>query len=170
MLTVTLLVSAMMALTSGNDTSINATLPDTNLATGSMTCPNHWIQFNDRCFHFVPRSLSWVKAQQNCQSMDANLASVHSIEEYYAIQNIVKGSSAGETNTWIGGTDCQEENAWFWMDGTPFKFTNWCEGEPNNSQNNQRCLRINYGVDKCWDDFQCYSSHPSVCVKNAEKS
>lgn len=107
--------------------------------------------------------------------MDANLASIHSIEEYHKIQSIVVDNTAENQKTWIGGSDCQEviyhytrsvgtdiksilfyiiwsyiysivqENAWFWIDGTPFKFTNWCAGDPDDYNNNQRCIQINYG-------------------------
>ncbi|XP_014835616.1 PREDICTED: ladderlectin-like, partial [Poecilia mexicana] len=67
---------------------------------------------------------------------------------------------------WIGGSDAQEDNNWFWIDGTPFLYTNWCPGEPNNyGGRKQDCLQINFGDHKCWDDVQCYFPKPSVCAK-----
>ena len=33
---------------------------------------------------------------------------------------------------WLGGTDKIKEGTWSWTDGSPFEFTNWSRGEPNN--------------------------------------
>ncbi|GLD46005.1 ladderlectin-like protein [Lates japonicus] len=56
---------------------------------------------------------------------------------------------------------------WTWSDGSPFNYLNWCGGEPNNAGGNQHCLQVNHGAEKCWDDYQCNTRKPSVCVKKA---
>ncbi|KAF1389661.1 hypothetical protein PFLUV_G00075780 [Perca fluviatilis] len=104
--------------------------------------------------------------EKKCLSLKGNLASVHSIEEYEFIQKLITQQSHGNPMTWIGGTDCQKNNIWFWSDGRPFFFTFWCAGEPNNAGGNQGCLRMNYGEHHCWDDFQCSHKLPSVCARN----
>uniref|UniRef100_A0A669AX88 C-type lectin domain-containing protein n=1 Tax=Oreochromis niloticus TaxID=8128 RepID=A0A669AX88_ORENI len=70
-------------------------------------CPYGWTWFRNRCFRYVPRRMNWVAAEKNCQSMKANLASVHSAEENQNIQKVIKATSLNESRTWIGGTDCQ---------------------------------------------------------------
>ncbi|GAA6217723.1 type-2 ice-structuring protein-like isoform X1 [Lates japonicus] len=179
MLTVTLLFCAMTGLTITNGNPINAPAKELSLNTTlgkftvsisiSTNCPSGWTPFNGHCLRFVSSELSWAKSQQNCQSMNANLASVHSIEEYHTIQRMIRQNSlfSRDVKAWIGGSDCQEENAWFWIDGTPFLFTNWCDREPDNRYSKQHCIQINYGDGKCWSDADCSSLRPSVCAKTA---
>ncbi|GLD46013.1 type-2 ice-structuring protein-like isoform X3 [Lates japonicus] len=76
-------------------------------------------------------TMSWADAQKNCETMNSNLASVHSDEEYQLIQKVVLVASHGSGPTWIGGSDAQKEKLWFWIDGTTFKYENWCEGQPD---------------------------------------
>ncbi|XP_005755418.1 type-2 ice-structuring protein-like [Pundamilia nyererei] len=134
-----------------------------NMSSG---CPYGWSHFNQRCFVYIPRSMSWAQAERNCLSMGAHLASVHSSSEYHHILKLT--GDHGYKETWIGGTDASEENVWLWSDGTPFHYTHWCPGEPNNTDK-QDCLQMNYGDSKCWDDMQCYANRPSVCAKKISK-
>uniref|UniRef100_A0A3P8Q4Z2 C-type lectin domain-containing protein n=1 Tax=Astatotilapia calliptera TaxID=8154 RepID=A0A3P8Q4Z2_ASTCA len=110
----------------------------------SSDCPGGWTLLNGRCFLYVPGPMTWAKAERNCLSMRANLASVHSITEYHGIQHLMVTASHVNQETWIGGTDAQE---------------------PNNFRRNQHCLQINHSGSKCWDDIACSKSRPSVCVK-----
>ncbi|XP_027894868.1 ladderlectin-like [Xiphophorus couchianus] len=129
------------------------------------SCPAGWRKFNNRCFIYIPRTMTWARAQRNCVSLQATLASIHSFQEYHYIQRLITTATHGSPQTWIGGSDAQEEGVWLWSDGSPFLYSNWCRGEPNNYMN-QHCLQMNYGESKCWDDFQCDQHRPSVCAKN----
>ncbi|KAM4713877.1 C-type mannose receptor 2-like [Anableps anableps] len=121
-----------------------------DLVKRSTFCSRGWTGFNGRCFRYIPKPMSWARAEKNCESMKANLASVHNIEDYHEIQSLIMTASHEYKETWIGGTDAQEENQWFWSDGTPFHYINWCPGEPNNHKRQQHCLRINHGgVNQC---------------------
>jgi hypothetical protein len=67
----------------------------------------------------------------------------------------------GNLDTWIGGNDITTENTFLWEDGTPFVFTNWATGEPNNANNSfQEDCAIIAGAraTKKWDDRPCDSS------------
>uniref|UniRef100_A0A3Q2ZYF5 Type-2 ice-structuring protein-like n=1 Tax=Kryptolebias marmoratus TaxID=37003 RepID=A0A3Q2ZYF5_KRYMA len=124
------------------------------------SCSHGWWEFNGRCFRYFPISISWANAQRNCVSMQASLASVHSFEEYHFVRNLVNGL----VQAWLGGSDAQEEGTWLWSDGTPFHYSQWCHGEPNNMAG-QHCLQMNYGGSKCWDDQWCNARRPYVCSK-----
>ncbi|KAI3375964.1 hypothetical protein L3Q82_016501 [Scortum barcoo] len=115
-----------------------------HLVKRSASCTGKWSEFNGRCFHYVPRPMTWAKAEKNCQSMGGNLASIHNILEYHEIQRLVMSSSYEYKEAWIGGSDAQEENTWFWSDGKPFHYSNWCSGEPNNHRRGQHCIQINH--------------------------
>ncbi|CAJ1069652.1 type-2 ice-structuring protein-like [Xyrichtys novacula] len=155
MFTVSALLCSMMALTIGA-----AVQPLVYKKTTS--CPCGWTEYLDRCFIYIPEIMTWSEAQKNCQSMKANLASVRSFEEYAAIQKLTAFN--GYRNTWIGGSDSQQEGFWFWIDGTPVTYTNWCPYQPDNL-GEQHCIQMNYGARKCWDDTKCSTLYPSICAK-----
>ncbi|XP_032381479.1 ladderlectin [Etheostoma spectabile] len=159
-LTVLALVCAVTALTGA--------APDVNLVKRwTRGCSWGWSRSNDRCFLYVARPMTWAKAEKNCQYLGGNLASVRSLDEYHKIQIMILTGRHGYKVTWIGGSDAHEEKHWFWSDGTPFRYTNWCRGQPDNSWGRQHCLQMNYGAQKCWDDNNCSARRPSVCSKKA---
>ncbi|XP_035531403.1 ladderlectin-like [Morone saxatilis] len=118
------------------------------------------------CLIFVPKAMSWADAEKHCQSLGANLASIHNVHEYHRIQHQILKKTHEQNEAWVGGSDAQQERSWFWSDGTRFTYNNWCSGEPNDT-NSQHCLQINYSVKKCWDDVQCKRKRPSVCGKKS---
>ncbi|XP_070849387.1 type-2 ice-structuring protein-like [Chaetodon trifascialis] len=153
MLTVTLLVCAMMALSSaaGNNPIIRCS-----------PCPRGWTALNGRCFIYVPTRLTWTQAERYCQGLGGNLASVHNFWEHRVIQTMIKIRTHSYPVTWIGGYDVAREGVWFWTDGTPNKFTYWSVGEPSK---NGYCLAMNYGGQKKFDDQPCSYRNPFVCAK-----
>ncbi|XP_044040396.1 type-2 ice-structuring protein-like isoform X3 [Siniperca chuatsi] len=184
MLTVSALLCAMMALTTaagagdepgtegtivqarpaaeaGNSTDSTA---EGHVVKRSTSCPGGWTELNGRCFLYIPRTMTWPQAEKNCLVLGGNLASVHNIQEYRAIQNITARITRDQKEAWIGGSDAEENGSWFWSDGTGFYFSNWCPGEPINDRW-QNCLQINYSGQKCWDDVSCDRQLPSVCVR-----
>ncbi|XP_067435388.1 type-2 ice-structuring protein-like isoform X2 [Thunnus thynnus] len=197
MLIVSLLVFAMMALTraaalpeaeAGNSIVplIQDALPEAEAGNGTINelmvplnqdeglisktgrrCSSGWIEFGGRCFYYEPTATSWSEAQRNCRSLGANLASAHSIEELRVIERVIFLHTHWDPPTWLGGSDSNAEGVWRWLDGTPFDFTYWCPGEPNDNSS-QDCLQTNYrgsSGDRCWDDMWCYAHLPSVCVR-----
>ncbi|XP_038588166.1 galactose-specific lectin nattectin-like [Micropterus salmoides] len=164
-LTVAALFCAMMALTQA--AALPEEMPENgqaaNLVKRSTACSGGWSEFSCRCFHYVPTPMTWAQAEKNCESMGGNLASVHNAEEYHNIQRLITSASRENKETWIGGSDAQEEGVWLWSDGTPFNYRYY--GGFDNFQGKQHCLQINYGDDKRWDDTLCNVRLPSVCAK-----
>ncbi|XP_056310819.1 ladderlectin-like [Danio aesculapii] len=123
-------------------------------------CPCGWRNSGSRCFKFFSTSISWVTAEKNCQSLGANLASVHN-----KVENDFLLSLAGDsTRCWIGGYDAEDAENWFWSDGSPFGYTNWCSGEPNN-KNTEHCLEINWTANHCWNNTPCSSTQGYICAR-----
>ncbi|XP_043954886.1 ladderlectin-like [Gambusia affinis] len=130
----------------------------------TVECPTGWTAIKDRCFSFVAIAKTWAAAEKHCLSLGANLASVHSKEDYQEIQTLIFKAANKIITAWIGGSDAQEDNIWFWSDGSPVTFTNWCPGQPNGLIR-QNCIQMNYSKKLCWDDVKCSLKLPSVCVK-----
>ncbi|XP_070849386.1 type-2 ice-structuring protein-like [Chaetodon trifascialis] len=153
MLTVTLLVCAMMALSSA---------AGDNPIVKRSTCPRGWTALNGRCFIYVPTPMTWTQAERYCLNLGGHLASVHNFWEYHEIQTMIKIRTHSYPQTWLGGYIVAQEGVWFWTDGTPNKFTYWAAGQPNKYGH---CLAMNYGDQKKFDDQPCYYRWPFVCAK-----
>nr|XP_055046134.1 galactose-specific lectin nattectin-like [Misgurnus anguillicaudatus] len=123
-------------------------------------CPHGWTPFGVQCYKFFSQSVNWATAEKNCQSIDANLASVRSTVENNFLLSLV----SADTRAWIGGHDGEIEGHWLWSDGSQFDFTNWCSGQPSNNYQGspEHCLEINY--NHCWNDEQCSSTMSYICA------
>ncbi|XP_026154650.1 ladderlectin-like [Mastacembelus armatus] len=160
-----LCVCAMMDLTPAAD------LPeakDENDQTASSALVKRTVfrsRYRNRYFYYIHTPLTWAEAERNCQSMGGNLASVHDTHEYHGIQRVIMAASHDYKETWIGGSNGQEERFWLWSDGTLFHYTNWCPGKPVYGQGEQHCVLMNHSAQKCWGNLQCHYRHPSVCAK-----
>nr|XP_020508804.1 galactose-specific lectin nattectin-like [Labrus bergylta] len=131
----------------------------------SSVCPSGWTQYDDRCFLYVSKAMTWANAEINCQAQGGNLASVHSLSEYAFIQGLIHGITHRYPQTWLGGSDAQEEGVWLWTDGSRFNSLNWWGGWTDNNLNQQHCLQMNWGERKTFDDVQCWYNLGFVCAK-----
>ncbi|XP_016402760.1 galactose-specific lectin nattectin-like, partial [Sinocyclocheilus rhinocerous] len=100
-------------------------------------------------------------AERNCQGFDANLASVHNKIEQDLLLSLLPSSS---TRCWIGAHDGEQEGQWVWSDGTPYDFTYWGSGEPNNL-GTENCGELNWSSNR-WNDATCSTSLGYICAKD----
>ena len=80
---------------------------------------------------------SWATANQNCIALGGNLAVINNASENAFLANGLQATAA-----WIGATDMNSEGNFQWVDGTPFSYTNWYVGQPNNYNGNQDHLEL----------------------------
>merc|ERR1712013_330035 len=104
-------------------------------------CEKYWEAFGDHCYFWAWEfglwtsrlfafKRSWDQAELQCQDIYGHLASVTSdtIHQY-----VLEGMKRRNLDfVWLGGTDKDKEGTWKWTDRSPFEFTNWPWGEPNN--------------------------------------
>ena len=65
---------------------------------------------------------------------------------------------------WLGINDINSEGNWVYdSSNQPIAFSNWSEGEPNNSGNNEDCGEQWGGNKGAWNDISCGSKNPVVC-------
>ena len=103
--------------------------------------------------------MSWAESRSYCQKLNGDLV------QSYEINKIPKIGD-GETRFWIGINDNKKEGVYEWVDGLPYIFNNWDQGEPNNyddPKNTENCVEFKKG-DGRWNDVICDSKRPSVCT------
>ena len=106
--------------------------------------------------------MSWNEAEAFCQQKNGHLASITSnaINQYVFEGRISRGFGF----TWVGGNDIDKEGTWKWTDGSPFEFTAWGGGEPNN-RNGENCLHVAEPKNDLWNDFHCSLPAAFICGK-----
>ncbi|XP_065141192.2 galactose-specific lectin nattectin-like [Paramisgurnus dabryanus] len=125
-------------------------------------CHHGWTPFGTKCYKFFSESVDWVTAEKNCQSVDANLASVrNTVQNNFLLSLLVPA----DTRAWIGGHDAEVEGQWLWAEGSQFDLTNWCSGQPDNGGGVEHCLEINYDNKRCWNDQPCSFKMSYICAK-----
>lgn len=78
-------------------------------------------------------NITWTAANAAAQSSGWHLATIGTSAENDFIKSLLNAGLAERSHFWIGLTDQVTEGTYEWVDGTPFSFTNWWGGEPNNS-------------------------------------
>jgi hypothetical protein len=70
--------------------------------------------------------------------------------------NIFSPDGRAQRTSYLGGTDEDAESAWMWLDGTPWEYTHWREGEPNGDRG-ENCLLLDLdaGSHGEWIDIDC---------------
>jgi len=72
------------------------------------------------------------------------------------IFNLFSSDGRAQRTSYLGGTDEDAESAWMWLDGTPWEYTHWREGEPNGDRG-ENCLLLDLDVGSHgeWIDIDC---------------
>ncbi|XP_051787819.1 lectin-like isoform X6 [Erpetoichthys calabaricus] len=129
-------------------------------------CQPGWARYNSKCYKYFPMEKAWIDAELYCISLGGNLASVHSSGANHFITSLIKRSDSSGPISWLGGSNSVQTSSWLWTDESQWHFTNWNPGEPNNVAGIEDCLHINFAVQSGWNDINCVSQYPFVCVKN----
>jgi len=138
----------------------------TTPVTTTTACVDDWEAYDDHCYYWSTNTKTWNEAEAFCQQENGHLASITSEAINQYVREGMNSRDLG--NTWIGGNDIDEEGAWKWTDGSPFDFTYWNSGEPNNSGGDEDCMHatgIEHEVGETWNDRICSDSLSFLCSK-----
>jgi flagellin-like hook-associated protein FlgL len=101
-------------------------------------------------YSMIVGTFDWHQAKADAESKGGHLATVGSAAEWAEIAPIASGSTV-----WLGATDESSEGTWEWVDGTPFTFSNWEAGQPDNISGVNPLLDQDYLLqypNLKWDD------------------
>nr|XP_006816218.1 PREDICTED: uncharacterized protein LOC102809517 [Saccoglossus kowalevskii] len=135
------------------------------IPTGIGSCDAGWTLHGDYCYLFDTTIKTVHGAQDSCGSHNAMLASIEDEDEQSFINGRVFNIGI---RFWIGLHDIDDENQFEWFDGTPFVFTNWGPGEPNNAgEEGEDCVHLIDQEDKLgeWNDQVCTDLMGYICKK-----
>lgn len=109
---------------------------------------------------------TWAKVKALCESIDAYLVEIESLEENkWILVNIVHQHFISG-KVWIGGSDQINEKDLIWSNsGNKITFNQWSPHEPNDFKDNEDCIEM-YASNGKWNDMSCGSTNPFVCEKN----
>ncbi|KAK7909504.1 hypothetical protein WMY93_014188 [Mugilogobius chulae] len=126
----------------------------------SVCCrPGSWCTYGGRRYILISSARNWAQANRHCQGLGGTLAVVHN-----SATNTFLRTVANRKNIWIGFSDAQYNNYWFWANGERTRYTKWCRGQPDNAGGNQNCAYLNYGSN-CWYDLICTYRLPYICER-----
>lgn len=85
-------------------------------------------------------TLTWEEAKAACEAKGGHLATITSQEE----QKMIESLNTQNSKLWIGGYK-NADGQWCWVNGEPWEYQNWGDGEPNNSSNvvaDESCVAV----------------------------
>ncbi|XP_023264465.1 macrophage mannose receptor 1-like [Seriola lalandi dorsalis] len=143
---------------------ISSEKPPPTPAPGDGKCLPFWVPYGRYCYYVYneQQGFSWPDSRHYCQSIRAELVSIHSRAEVEFIRNL---NYTKRHNVWIGLT--RDRNfGWGWTDRTSLGFLNWAPGEPNSAFHpgdvaEENCVEM-YG-DGRWNDNNCLQKRGFAC-------
>ncbi|MBQ9404233.1 MAG: hypothetical protein IJU15_04545 [Synergistaceae bacterium] len=91
-------------------------------------------------YKVIEQPMTWEEAEEYCEELGGHLATISDMTEQEFLSEMIIAS--GDKNFyWLGGEKDSQGN-WSWIDGTSFDYTNWAEGEPDNTNGNEDKLMM----------------------------
>ncbi|KAF6339087.1 C-type lectin domain family 2 member D [Rhinolophus ferrumequinum] len=75
-------------------------------------CPDNWIGFQRKCFYFSDDTKNWTFSKRFCDSQDADLVQVETLQELDFLLRY-----KGPSDHWIG-LSREQDQPWKWINGT----------------------------------------------------
>ncbi len=132
-----------------------ATLTPTLTSVPPANAPTGWINRNGHSYKLTA-SVDWLQAETQAVQWGGHLVTINDREEELWLRD----QFGAQEYFWIGFNDTSVEGNWEWVSGELVTYTNWWEGEPNNSDGGEPedAAAMNWGGEghygDGWDDMQ----------------
>ncbi|CAL8313738.1 unnamed protein product [Merluccius merluccius] len=131
----------------------------------SGSCPTHWVPYAGHCYNLHRGKKIWKDALSACLKEDADLASIHNIEEQSFL--ISQMGYLPTDQLWIGLNDQRSERFFEWTDRSKVTFTRWQSDEPTHAVNHREDCVLIRGEEGRWADQVCEKENGYICKKKA---
>ena len=90
-------------------------------------------EYNGHFYRVVDEGMDWRDADEYCRNLGGHLVTINSSAEQKFVQGLIFGQ--GKRNCyWLGAYQHHMHgDKWYWVDGAPFDYTNWADGQPDNT-------------------------------------
>lgn len=105
--------------------------PTTSTALAAGKIPSKAKSYDGNRYYIFNECVSWSEAKAKCEELGGHLVCITSAKEQAFIEKL----NASEVKLWIGGYREDGSSKWKWVTGEKWKYTNWADGEPNDSNN-----------------------------------
>lgn len=113
---------------------------DVTVDENNNTFNENTVQWNDHVYQLFDEAIDWHAAKEKCESLGGHLVTITSKEENdFIVEQISKGSSL---YYWLGATDEEVEGTWKWVTEEEWDYTNWREGQPDNTKKYEHYLMM----------------------------
>ncbi|XP_031566858.1 snaclec 2-like, partial [Actinia tenebrosa] len=120
-------------------------------------CKLGWHLFGGSCYHVYTETKLWQDSSLACQSNQANLVSITSLQENNFVHSLIR--SAVVSAVWIGLARSGSPSTLSWSDGSTLSYNNWYRNEPDSSGD---CVYMRTRDSK-WLDESCTFTLGFVC-------
>jgi hypothetical protein len=113
------------------------------------------IPFGEHFYSITREAIPWSEAVRLAQDQGGYLVSINDRQENdFVHQNFgTHVPLEAESSVWLGLSDARKEGEFEWLSGDPLAYTNWDEGQPDNSGGGQDCTHT--FPSGRWDDIEC---------------
>ena len=87
------------------------------------------VRWNNHTYQRIDDGCTWQEAKNLCEKAGGHLVTIVSSEEQTIVETLVENGT--KNNYWMGGY--REEDAFSWITGETFGYTNWAPGQPDHN-------------------------------------
>ena len=135
------------------------------------SCSDAWGENDSCCYLWPDGTKTWKEAEDDCIQKGGHLASITNerIDNYIRSKVHPAKHHVNYNNfkyPWLGGSD-SKKGEWRWTDGSQWNFTKWGNAQPNDFNQNQKCLQMNrHPIHDGWNDYDCEAQQRFVCSQH----
>ena len=96
----------------------------------------------------IRAQMTWEDAKIYCESRGGHLATILDQEQFDTIAALLEDS--GLKSVWLGANNLNSSAGFQWVTGDPFEFAAWAIHEPNNTNNEEHYLMMQWRDDEGW--------------------
>jgi len=110
--------------------------------------------------------LNWDESRQRCLSMGGDLAQPHNMVEF--VQYIEESYPESKSTIWLGATDREVEQEWYWLSGEPVPPAMWKPWPANQPSGDGNCMEIHWWPHTGFymNDWHCHNKGYFACEFN----
>merc|ERR1712055_737329 len=130
------------------------------------SCPEPFRMRGDECF-FVTEDgiepLNWDDSRQKCLDMGADLAQPQDMVDF--VEYIKESYNNSKSTIWLGATDREVEQDWYWVSGEPVPPAMWEPWPHNQPSGDGNCMEIHWWPKTGFymNDWHCHNKGHFAC-------